>query len=102
MPKPTRRRFLEHSAAGLALGGRAAASDRLGVACIGVRGQGNALLRTFAAQPDVEIRYICDIDESVRERRVAETEKSTQKRPRGVKDYRTVLDEKDIDVVVSG
>jgi predicted dehydrogenase len=102
----TRRRFLQQSAAagfGLALAGRAvAANDKIGVACIGVRGQGGALLRTFAAQKDLNLLCICDIDESVREQKGAEIEKTTGKRPKLVTDYRTVLDDKAIDAVVIG
>src|SRR5262245_25850057 len=100
----TRRRFLEQSAvAGLAvasLGGKAvAANDKLGVAAIGVRGQGNALLRTFAAQKDVVITHICDIDDTVRAMRGKETEQSTGRAPKLVKDYREILDDKSIDAV---
>jgi predicted dehydrogenase len=106
MSNLNRRRFLQQGAAtGLALawaGRSVAASERLGAACIGVRGQGNALLRTFAAQPDIELRTICDIDEALREMRATETEKSTGRRPKTVNDYRAVLDDKGIDLVVIG
>src|SRR5262245_21975664 len=102
----SRRRFLHTSAGLLAAGTFAArsyaASDKIRVACIGVRGQGNALLKTFAAQQDVALTHICDLDESVRTQRATETEKTTGKAPTQVKDYRTLLDDKDIDVFVLG
>ena len=41
------------------------ANDRVVVASIGVRGQGNALKRGFAKLANVEIKTICDIDENV-------------------------------------
>jgi predicted dehydrogenase len=106
-----RRQFLRTSAlAGLGLaagvspssGRRVAASDKIHVACIGVRGQGGRLLHTFAGQPDVVITHICDIDESVRGRRGKEIEEKTKSMPKLIDDYRTVLDDPSIDVFVVG
>ncbi len=54
----TRRTFLEGSAAiglGLAAARSAravAANDKIRVACIGVRGRGNSVMHSFAAEPD--------------------------------------------------
>ena len=48
------------------------ANDRVVVASIGVRGQGNALKRGFAKLANVEIKTICDIDENVGQQRVAD------------------------------
>ena len=70
------------AAAGLAAGGeffRASAqtsgrvlgaNDRLIVASIGVRGQGNALKRGFAQLKNVEIKTLCDIDANLEASRV--------------------------------
>ncbi|HXG08993.1 MAG TPA: Gfo/Idh/MocA family oxidoreductase [Gemmataceae bacterium] len=111
MSHRSRRTFLKQSALGLAAGigaltglGRAAvaANDKIGVACVGVRGQGGSLLHAFAAQKDVNILYICDIDESVRGKRGREIEQRTGTMPKLVKDYRTVLDDKSVDVLVIG
>src|SRR5262245_4780937 len=97
---PSRRRFLHQSAAVAATGALAgksvAANDKLGVCCIGVRGQGNALLQTFAAQPDVRITHICDIDESIRGQRGNDIEKKHGYAPKLVNDYRTILEDKSI------
>ena len=38
------------------------ANDRVVLASIGIRGQGNALKRGFAQLPNVEIKTLCDID----------------------------------------
>ncbi len=106
MPLRNRRRFLQEStalmAAGVVTGKSIAANDKLGVCCIGVRGQGNALLQTFAAQPDVRITHICDLDESVRGRRGHEIEKKYGYMPKLINDYRTVLEDKSIDAVTLG
>jgi predicted dehydrogenase len=110
MTHPHRRRFLRDSTLaglGLSLGltplqGRVAPSDRIRVACIGVRGQGGRLLHTFASQPDVVITHICDIDESVRVRRGKEIELKTREKPKLLEDYRVLLDDKGVDVFVIG
>ncbi len=105
MSGSTRRRFLEQSAAvglGLSLGaglpGRAfAANDKISVACIGVRGRGNSVMNSFAAEQDCEVTHICDVRESVRMQRGAEMEQKTGKKPKLVNDYRTLLDDDSID-----
>jgi predicted dehydrogenase len=110
MSNLTRRRFVQHTAAGAALasltyiGGPARASEpnKLNVACIGVRGRGNALLRTFAGQRDVRVSYICDVDTSVRQQRGKEIEQVTGHAPKLLNDYRAALDDKDVHAVVIG
>ncbi|MBW3543440.1 MAG: twin-arginine translocation signal domain-containing protein, partial [Planctomycetes bacterium] len=64
----TRREFVRQSAVwglGLGLAGGLsrkafAANDRISVACIGVRGRDNAVMQSFAGEPDCEITHICD------------------------------------------
>lgn len=101
----TRREFVHKSAAfgslGLAAGlsGRAfAANDKISVACIGVRGRGNSVMHSFAAEPDCEITHICDVNKPVREQRGAEMKAKTGRMPKLVNDYRTLLDDSSIDV----
>ncbi|HEY8503300.1 MAG TPA: Gfo/Idh/MocA family oxidoreductase, partial [Gemmataceae bacterium] len=104
-----RREFLGRTA-GTAAGvfiagaaGRAAgANEKIGAAVIGVRGQGGSLLHGFAAQKDVEITHVCDIDRSVRERRGAEVEEKTGRRPKLINNYEDVLDDPSVDVLVVG
>ncbi len=104
MPRSTRRRFLQQSAAlGLGvtagLSGRAfAANDKISIACIGVRGRGNSVMHSFAAEPDCEITHICDVNEPVRRQRGAEMKQKTGRMPKLVNDYRTLLDDKSVDV----
>jgi predicted dehydrogenase len=108
MHRSTRRTFLMNSAAlgvGLASGisARAAApSERINVAVVGIRGRGNSLLEGFRAQKDVSITWLGDIDEKVLAQRAASLEKSTGQKPRTAKDYRTILEDKDVHVLVLG
>lgn len=110
MPRLSRRQFCQQSAgyglglaAGVSLADKAvAANDKIGVAVVGVRGQGGSLLRNFAAQKDVNVVYICDLDENVRNQRAKDVEKITGSSPKLVKDYRTILDDKSVDALVIG
>ena len=77
MSRSTRRTFLQQSTAfGIGLGmtaglrGKAfAANDKIQVACIGVRGRGNSVMQSFAAEPDCAITHLCDVNESIRQQR---------------------------------
>ncbi len=102
-----RRRFLTATAAtslSLATATRraAGANDRITVAVAGVRGRGGTLLKTFAAHPDVDVKYVCDVDQRAMEQRVASLAKSTEQRPRAIKDFRKALDDKSLDALVLG
>lgn len=97
-----RRHFLLGPAAvGLALRSRAsgAPSDRVRVACVGVRGQGRAHIAHYAKMQNVEIAAICDIDESVLGARLGDVEKLGLKRPAAFTDFRKLLEDKSIDAV---
>ena len=91
------------AAAAPAVGGRVlGANDRVVLASIGIRGQGNALKRGFARIPNVEIKTLCDIDANLADERINDPrlkEVPTFK-PAFVQDLRRVLDDKDIDGVI--
>jgi len=78
------------------------ANDRVVLANIGIRGQGNALKRGFARIPNVEIKTLCDIDENLFESRAKDRrlEDVTTFHPGYQQDLRRVLDDKDIDAVL--
>ena len=78
------------------------ANDRVVVANIGVRGQGNSLKRGFAALKNVEVKTLCDIDANLEAPRVNDKQLAgiPTFKPGFVQDLRRVLDDKDIDAVV--
>ena len=96
-----RRYFLMTSAAaaGSAVKGLASANDTVRVAVVGVRGQGNSHIREYARMQNVEIAAVCDIDESVLDKRLGEIEAMGKKRPARFTDYRKLLEDKSIDAV---
>ena len=80
-----------------------APSDRINVGLIGCNGMGFGDLKTFLDHPEVECLGLCDIDESVLNRRAADVEKIRGKKPANLyKDWRKLLDNKDINLVIVG
>ena len=78
------------------------ANDKVVLASIGVRGQGNALKRGFARLPNVEIKTICDIDANIGNERIHDAKLADVAtfKPGYVQDLRRVFEDKDIDGVV--
>ncbi len=96
-----RRHFFQTMATGAsAFVAGAAPSDRVNLAVIGVRGQGRWLAGRFAAQPDVRIAALCDVDERVYANAAKAVEERTGKRPPLLGDLRRVLDDRSVDAVV--
>ena len=76
------------------------ANERIRVAAIGVNGRGNAVASTFARQNNCEIAYVCDVDSRALSRCCYDMEKIQGFRPVGAKDFRDILDKKDLDAVM--
>lgn len=80
-----------------------APSDRLNVGLIGCNGMGFADLSAFLEHPHVDCIALCDIDESVLNRRAADVEKIRGKKPANLyKDWRNLIENKDISLVIIG
>ena len=101
--KVDRRTFLGASGAGLILlspgSSRAAPSDRVRVAVIGLRSRGLDHSRMFASDPGAEVVAVCDVDDSMFARPLKAVESAGGKAPRTEKDFRRLLDDKSIDAV---
>jgi len=74
-------------------------SDTVRVAVVGIRSRGKSHYRNFSRLANVEVKTLCDIDERLFPDAVKEVEALTGKRPKTVVDFRTVLDDKEIDAV---
>ena len=78
-------------------------SDRINVGLIGCNGMGFSDLSEFLKHPEVECLALCDVDERVLNRRAADVEKIRGKKPPNLyKDWRKVIDNKDINLVIVG
>lgn len=80
----------------------AGANKRVVVGLIGCNNQGFVNLKSFLQQPDVICGALCDVDQNVLDKRGAEVEKMTGKKPLLFNDFRKLLDQKDIDAVIVG
>ena len=79
------------------------ANDKISVGLIGCNGMGFDDLKAFLRNPEVECLALADCDENVLNKRAADTEKITGKRVKNLyKDWRKLIDNKDIDVVIVG
>ena len=78
------------------------ANDRVVLASIGIRGQGDALKKGFARLPNVEIKTLCDIDENLFASRAHDPalQNVPTFKPGYQQDLRRVLEDKDIDGVL--
>jgi predicted dehydrogenase len=92
---------LSRAPATWASGAAAKPNDRIQLAAVGVRGRGNNLLTRFSAMPDVDMRYVCDIDQNVLAKRLKETRDGGQQAT-GLDDFRRALDDKEIDAICLG
>jgi predicted dehydrogenase len=72
------------------------------VGAIGIRNQGFGNLRGFLNQPDVVCGALCDVDSRILRARAEEVEKEFSQKPLLYNDYRKLLENKDIDVVIIG
>ena len=108
MSVASRRRFIFGSAAtvGLAATHRVVASDppaeRVRVGIMGAGGRAMSLIKSFSANPSVEVVAIADLDARRLPGGLGEAEKIQQKRPRGESDFRHLIDDASIDAIVIG
>ena len=99
----SRRAFNSLAPIAFAAGTRAAAmaaSDKVRIGLVGCGGISTADSNAFLAHPESEIVAVCDVDDAMIAKTLDRLEKLRGKRPDATKDYRRVLDRKDIDVVL--
>lgn len=113
--KSTRRSFISRSTALAAAGAsgfipgysrikekKIAPSDTIIVGLVGARNMGFGILNHALNQPGVECAAICDIDDNVLDQRIKEVGEKQGKKPERYKDFRTFMDNKDLDAVIVG
>ncbi|MFZ9982611.1 MAG: Gfo/Idh/MocA family protein [Cyclobacteriaceae bacterium] len=77
------------------------ANGKINVAAIGINGMGWSGLKSMMKLPEVNVVALCDVDENVLNWRKYELAKSGIK-TETYQDYRKLLDNKDVDVVIIG
>jgi len=78
------------------------ANDNINVGLIGCKGMGFSDLSSFLKMSEINVIALCDVDENVLQARTADLEKAGIKKPKWYSDYRKLLDNKDVDVVIIG
>jgi predicted dehydrogenase len=79
--------------------GKAAASDRIRVAVIGVNGRGKDHIKGFQGLEDAEVAMLCDVDSNVLAQRAGQFETEYGRKVATETDLRRVFDNKSIDAV---
>jgi predicted dehydrogenase len=74
------------------------ANDRVRVGIVGLRGRGENHITAYGRLPNVEIAALCDIDDSVMSKRLAQVQKMGFQ-PKTYVDIRKMLDDQSIDAV---
>lgn len=105
--KKSRREFIKNSAlAGAAFSiqpipfFKSSPNNKIVVAVMGVRSRGLVLAENFAKMDNTEIGYMCDVDREYLDKGIEAVAKVQDKRPKGEKDIRKILEDKDVDAIV--
>jgi predicted dehydrogenase len=77
-------------------------NDRLVLGLIGCGGMGAANMRNLMGHADVDVAALCDVDDKRIPGDYAEVEKKYGKKPDVYRDYRKMLERKDIDAIIIG
>ncbi len=109
-----RRSFLKKSAVSLAglsaisvlpssvWGATVSPGEKINVALIGCHSMGFGVLKQALSFSDTNCVALCDVDETVLNEKAAEIEKTFNQKPKLYKDFRKLLEQKDIDAVFIG
>jgi predicted dehydrogenase len=112
MKEFTRRTFVHTSAksalalaAGAAILPRALAvgkspNDKVLLALIGAGGRGSMLARSFSQVPNLEFKYVCEVNEANGRELIKDLEKAQGRAPKRLADFRQALEDRELDGVV--
>ncbi|QEH33578.1 Alpha-N-acetylgalactosaminidase [Aquisphaera giovannonii] len=83
-----------------AIGKSGSANGKIRLGIIGSGSRGNQLLDSFLPQPDVELVAIADVDDHHAGETAERVKKEKKNTPKTGRDYRYMLDDKDVDAVI--
>jgi predicted dehydrogenase len=76
-----------------------ASSDLVRVAVIGTNSRGNDHAKALSGLPNVEVAYICDVDDRAIKKGIESTRENQKKPPKGLIDFRKALEDPQLDAV---
>ncbi|MEZ6144451.1 MAG: Gfo/Idh/MocA family oxidoreductase [Planctomycetaceae bacterium] len=82
--------------------GKQPASERIQVGCIGAAGRAGSLIKSFCNSSQADLVAIADLDESRLAQGVKSAEDIQGHRPRAESDFRKLIDDPKLDVIVVG
>jgi predicted dehydrogenase len=74
-------------------------NEKVLVGIIGCNGRGMAHIAGYLSLPNAEIAYICDVDSRAIEKGIVAVSQKQERKPKGVKDLRRILEDKNVDAV---
>ena len=77
-------------------------NDKIQVGLIGCRGMGFPNLSSMLKSSEVDVVALCDVDTGILTNRTADLEKANVKKPKWYADYRKLLEDSDVDIVIIG
>src|SRR5256714_5793873 len=80
--------------------GEPGANEKIRLGLIGSGGMGQGDLECFFLNPEVDCAVVCDVDDAHIAKGVEICEKKRERKPDTTKEFRRVLDRKDVDVVL--
>lgn len=111
----SRRSFLQTTSATLAVGslspaifaGNSSPNEKVVIGVMGTSmhpngrdGRGTHLAKAFANLPNCEIAYVCDVDKRNLGNAIEKVGAQQSKKPKGVEDFRRILDDQSVDAVL--
>jgi predicted dehydrogenase len=78
-----------------------AANEKIIIGVMGLGGRGTYLAERFAGRPDAEVAYLCDPDSRRFARARNVVEEAQNKRPKMVQDFRKILDDAGVNVLIN-
>ncbi|MEZ5942468.1 MAG: Gfo/Idh/MocA family oxidoreductase [Planctomycetaceae bacterium] len=105
MSQHSRRNFLKQAglattaAVALTASAAAAENEKLVVGLIGPGGMGTGHLKLLSQNPEVELAWVCDVDQQRLDKAIETAESLSGKKPKATRDLRNILDDQRVDAV---
>jgi len=84
------------------LHGNRSPNDRIQIGVVGCNGMGWSNTNSMLKNPQVDLVALCDVDQSVVQKRLSDYEKLRKNKPATYTDYRKLLQHQDLDAVIIG
>src|SRR5215472_17515493 len=84
----------------IARAGEPGPNEKIRLGLVGCGGMGRGDLECFFLNPEVDCAVLCDVDDAMLAKAIEICQKQRGKQPDTVKDFRRVLERKEVDIVL--